>query len=98
MYMLALTMAQALIALHGQTAAAFCWLASVITFVVVTAFGNDLFMRVELGLVAGSLVAAASMGYLVLRRSARRRRCRPCGISSKLSTRSPWNPRQSHCE
>jgi O-antigen/teichoic acid export membrane protein len=69
MYMLALTMAQALIALHGQTAAAFCWLASVVVFVIVTALGEDLFLRVEMGLVAGSAVAVVSMAALVLRRT-----------------------------
>ena len=42
-----------------------CWLVAVITFVVVTALGNDLYLRVELGLLAGCAVACVGMAALV---------------------------------
>jgi O-antigen/teichoic acid export membrane protein len=61
MYMVALGIAQAVIALHGHAWAAAGWIAGLATFVVVTAVAShDLLLRVELGLVAGSLVAMAT--------------------------------------
>ena len=38
---------------------------SVIAFVVVTALGNDLYLRVELGLLVGCAVACVGMALLV---------------------------------
>jgi O-antigen/teichoic acid export membrane protein len=67
-FILALTLAQGLIALRGYALAAVSWLVGLIGFVAVTAVGNDLFLRVELGFVAGSLLAAAVMGVQLLRR------------------------------
>jgi hypothetical protein len=67
-YMLAIAIAQALIALHGQSQAALAWLAGVIGFVVVTALGHDLYLRVEVGLLAGSGVALIGMTAFVLTR------------------------------
>jgi O-antigen/teichoic acid export membrane protein len=48
---------QALIALRGHSRMAIGWLMAFTTFVVVTALGHDLFLRVELGLLAASVVA-----------------------------------------
>ncbi|CAN5282328.1 hypothetical protein BH18ACT4_BH18ACT4_14080 [soil metagenome] len=67
-YMLAMAMAQAVIALGGHTRMALCWLASVIVFAGVTALGDDLFLRVEVGLLAGSLAAAVGMAVIVIGR------------------------------
>ena len=61
MYMVALGIAQAVIALHGHAWAAAGWIAGLATFICVTAVAShDLLLRVELGLVAGSLVAMAT--------------------------------------
>lgn len=58
LYMLAQSCAQAVIALHGHRQVAIGWLASAATFVAVTAvISDDLYMRVELGLVFGCAVA-----------------------------------------
>jgi O-antigen/teichoic acid export membrane protein len=64
MYMIGLGIAQAVIALHGHAWAAAGWIAGLISFFVVTALiSNDLLLRVELGLVAGSAVAMATFGF-----------------------------------
>ena len=60
-FILALTLAQGLIALKAYAQTAFSWIAAVLAFVVVVALGNDLFLRNELGFVAGSMVAAVLM-------------------------------------
>jgi O-antigen/teichoic acid export membrane protein len=65
-FILALTLAQGLIALRGYRAAAISWVIGIATFIGVTAVGNDLFLRVELGFAFGSLAAATSMGILLL--------------------------------
>lgn len=67
-YMLALAVAQALIALHGQNQVALSWLASVIIFVGgVVAFSSlDLYPRVELALLAGAATALIAMGFCVV--------------------------------
>jgi O-antigen/teichoic acid export membrane protein len=64
-FILALTVAQGLIALRGYQAAAFAWVAGIVGFVGVTAVGKDLFLRVELGFAAGSLCAAAVMAIAI---------------------------------
>ncbi len=57
-YMVALATAQAVIALHGHALVAVGWTVGMATFVVVTAVsGNQLFRRVEYGLMAGSAAA-----------------------------------------
>lgn len=62
-YMLALAIGQAVIALSGHRLVAASWATGVAAFVVVTAFaGDDVFLRVELGLVAGSALSAVAMG------------------------------------
>jgi O-antigen/teichoic acid export membrane protein len=58
-YMVALTFAQAVIALHGHALVAMGWGAGMATFVLVTILSShNLYLRVELGLVASSVVAA----------------------------------------
>ncbi|HEX5613546.1 MAG TPA: hypothetical protein VFZ83_00175 [Acidimicrobiia bacterium] len=67
-FILALTLAQALIALEGYAQAAVSWLIGIAGFIVVTALGDDLFLRVELGFVAGSSAAAVAMAALLANR------------------------------
>jgi O-antigen/teichoic acid export membrane protein len=67
-FILALTLAQALIALMGHARAALAWVIGIAGFVVVTAVGDDLFLRVELGFLAGSVMAACTMGAFLLQR------------------------------
>jgi O-antigen/teichoic acid export membrane protein len=67
-FMLAVALGQALIALEGQSRVAFGWLVGVVAFFVVTALGDDLFLRVEAGLAAGSAVAAVVIGVLARHR------------------------------
>lgn len=67
-YMIALTFAQAVIALHGHALVAIGWLAGMITFALVTFLSShDLFLRVELGLVSSSVIAvvvfSAALSY-----------------------------------
>ena len=64
MYMLALAVSQGVIALQGHKFVAVGWLSAMIGFLAVTTFvSDDLFLRVELGLVAGSTVALAVFSY-----------------------------------
>ena len=63
-FMLAVALGQALIALEGQSRVAVGWLVGVIGFLAVTAAGDDLFLRVESGLAAGSALAAVVIGVL----------------------------------
>jgi hypothetical protein len=57
-YMIALAIAQAVIALRGHSLVALGWGIGVVTFVLVTWLSSDdLFRRVELGLVASSFAA-----------------------------------------
>ena len=69
LYMVALAMAQAVIALHGHAKVAVGWTVAVTAFVAVTAVGSrsDLLLRVELGLVAGG--TAAMVAFAVAYRS-----------------------------
>ena len=71
LYMLAITTSQAIIALHGHARVAIGWLVGVITFLLVTAAGHDLLLRVETGLVAGSAMAVLAL-WLLLRPLLRR--------------------------
>ena len=58
LYMAALALAQAIIALHGHAKVAVGWFIGMMTFIVVVAIPNDdLMLRVEAALVAGSLGA-----------------------------------------
>jgi hypothetical protein len=65
-YMLALGLAQAVIALGGHREQAIGWAAGVAAFAPTTLFiSDDLFLRVELGLMVGSVVAFVVMASLV---------------------------------
>ena len=58
MYMLCIAIAQAVIALRGHRWVAIGWVSAVATFMLLTAVSsNDLFLRVEIGLVGGSTAA-----------------------------------------
>lgn len=64
MYMVALAIAQAVIALHGHAKVALGWFVGVVGFVVVTALaGDDLLLRVELGLVSATALALAYFAW-----------------------------------
>ncbi|MCZ7528833.1 MAG: hypothetical protein M5U14_22140 [Acidimicrobiia bacterium] len=67
-FILALTIAQALIALGGHAQAVLAWLAGIVGFLVVTALGSDLFLRVEMGFLAGSLASVGMMTVLLAAR------------------------------
>ena len=54
LYMVGISMSQALIALHGHARVAIGWICGTIVFIGVVAAGNELLLRVEAGLVAGS--------------------------------------------
>lgn len=65
-YMVALALAQAIIALRGHSWVALGWGAGMATFVLVTAVaGDDLLLRVELGLIAGSCAALVVFAVVV---------------------------------
>jgi hypothetical protein len=66
LYMVAITMSQAIIALHGHARVAIGWAVGVVVFVVVTALGTDLLLRVEMGLVVGSAASVLAL-WLLLR-------------------------------
>ena len=62
-FILALTLAQALIALQGHARAFVAWFTGLVVAVVVTAFSTtDLFRRIEFGFVSGCAIAAVAMG------------------------------------
>jgi O-antigen/teichoic acid export membrane protein len=71
-FMLAMSFAQALIAMRRQARVALGWLIGVIAFAVVVAAGSDLFLRVELGLLAGAGAASVAMFVLLPSRPAAR--------------------------
>jgi O-antigen/teichoic acid export membrane protein len=64
-FMLAVTLGQSLIALSSPARMALGWAAGVVVFVLVTALGADLYLRVELGLVAGTATVAALLAALL---------------------------------
>jgi len=66
--MVALSLAQALIACRAQGRMALAWVAGLVAFPVVVALGDDLFLRVELGLLATVSTAAAAMALLMVAR------------------------------
>ncbi len=64
-YLLALTLSQALIALRHQPRVAFGWGVGILALTVVTVLGHDLLLRVELGFLVGAVTASAAMALLV---------------------------------
>ena len=63
-----MSLAQALIALDGQGRVALGWLAGLVVFLVTTALGNDLLLRLELASVISSFAAAAALGAFLFSR------------------------------
>ncbi len=67
LFILALTLAQALIALMGHARATVAWFAGNLVFWIVAATSSDdLFLRGELGFLAGAAASAATMGTLLV--------------------------------
>ncbi|MGZ6994183.1 MAG: hypothetical protein ACXVIM_03165 [Acidimicrobiia bacterium] len=75
MFIISLTVAQALLALKGHKQAALAWFLGVLAFVVVTATAGTLDagleMRVELGFLAGAAISTLVMGVSLLNRMKR---------------------------
>lgn len=69
-FIIALTLAQGLIALKAYKEATFAWAAGIVAFVVTVAVGSDLFLRNELAFVVGSAVSAVLMAALLRPRMA----------------------------
>jgi O-antigen/teichoic acid export membrane protein len=67
-FMVAIALAQALIALRGHARVALSWLTGVSVFLVVVAIQPGLLLRVEQGFLAGSAMAAIVMGILLVPR------------------------------
>ena len=66
LFILALTLAQALIAVMGHARATYAWVMGNIAFWLIAVFAaHDLFLRVELGFVAGSGIAALAMAVFL---------------------------------
>ncbi len=70
-YMLALALAQALIALSAYARVVTGWAIGLIAFLAVTAMQHGLLPRVERGFLAGSVAAALVMGFLLAGRLSR---------------------------
>jgi O-antigen/teichoic acid export membrane protein len=68
-FILALTVAQGLIALRGYRGAAGAWMVGIAVFALVAAMGSDLFLRVEVAFAVGSLAAAVVMFVCVTLRT-----------------------------
>src|SRR3954453_7389466 len=67
-FIVALTLAQGLIALKAYKQSAFGWTVGVVAFVGAVALGNDLILRNELGFLAGGVAAALVMGGFLVPR------------------------------
>ncbi len=69
LFILSLTMSQALIALSGHAFTMYAWLIGLVTFVLTTAVvSHQLFLRVELGSIAGALGSLVMMAFFFVRR------------------------------
>lgn len=69
LFILALTLAQALIAVMGHSRATYAWVAGNVAFWAIAVLAaRDLFLRVELGFVAGSGIAAVVMAWFLVDR------------------------------
>jgi O-antigen/teichoic acid export membrane protein len=67
-FIVAMSIAQALIALKGQNATAVGWGAGMLAFVIVVALGNDLLLRIELASLIASIVASVVLAAALVRR------------------------------
>lgn len=65
LFMLAMALSQALIALRGYAKVALGWVVAIVVFCIGTAVGPGLLGRVELGLVSGAGVGVIAMAVLV---------------------------------
>ncbi len=83
-YMIAVALAQALIALHGHARVAFGWGLGIVGLVTAIALGDDLLVRVEVGLVVGATVAAAAVAATLRSLLARPNRLDEAGIVEAL--------------
>jgi len=71
LYMADLATGQAVIALRGHAQVAYAWVAGVVAFVLATWLSSDdLFRRIEIGLVVSSLVPLVMLGWFLRRRLA----------------------------
>ena len=70
-FIIALTVAQALIALHGHRAAAVAWGIGVVVFVAFAAVIAEIDVRVEIGFLAGTLATTAVMSWALANRMRR---------------------------
>jgi O-antigen/teichoic acid export membrane protein len=70
-FIVALTLAQGLIALKAYKESAFGWIVGIVGFVVAVALGNDLILRNEIGFLVGGLAAAVVMAALLIPRMRR---------------------------
>jgi O-antigen/teichoic acid export membrane protein len=85
LYMIASALAQAVIALGGHRWVAVSWGIGVVAFVVTAAFAaDDLFLRVELGLVAGSAAAMMAMALSLIGRLAQGAEAEPGAVIEAL--------------
>ena len=66
--MVVLSLAQGLIACRSHGRMALAWLAGIVTFPLVILVGDDLFLRVEIGLIVTVFVTATSMAVLLVER------------------------------
>ena len=82
MFIIALTIAQALLALHGHKAAAIAWGIGVIVFCIVAAAIQPLDTRVEVGFLAGTIATTAAMSWAL---SVRMRKGVTEGIGSLIT-------------
>jgi O-antigen/teichoic acid export membrane protein len=64
-YLLALTLCQALIALREQPRVALGWGIGLVVLAVVTLLGQDLLLRVELGFLLGAIAASVALAALL---------------------------------
>jgi O-antigen/teichoic acid export membrane protein len=88
LYMVALATAQAVIALNGHALVGLGWLLGMITFVGCTWLASDsLYFRVEIGLVASSLVALAVFTVSLIRLLNEGANITPESLSDALSDR-----------
>jgi len=72
LFILALTLAQALIALLGHARVLVAWLVGIGVFVIVVAVSSeDLFKRVEVGFIPGAAASAGLMGWMLMRQMSR---------------------------
>ena len=76
-YLIALTVAQALVALECPNRASWAWALGVGVLALCVIFGDDVLTRVEVGFVAGTVTSATAMGLLLRRPMADARHAGP---------------------